>query len=592
MNLSKRNANILYACIQALYFINMALIFNYASAYLLDHGFTNSQIGLLLGCSTIITVLLQLFLAEFIAKSGISLGKSVACLFACLSLAALILLLFPLTGAPFVIVISLVFIIENTLQPSINSLYRGYNNQGITINFALCRGIGSAAFSLATLIIGQYLGGRIAIRYLPGFYLIPSILLVILILLFRAPDITIEKKEKQKVHLLREYPHFTLFLAGIALLACSHGFSETYLLQIMTQIGGGVGNLGIALAISSVTEFPAMLAYRWLFKKFGNRRMMLFVGWMWCLKAFLIMFAPSITVIYAAEMLQMVSYALYVPTSAKHIANAIPSSEFLRGQALAGSAFTVGTLVATLLGGRLIDTTGIHSAAIVMQLLSTTGAVVFTVSILWSLRVIPSVHNLKHSKDMQFLDSSGFVNVSIAMPDVILDARDYASYNPIGSHISGESGSILLTKEAASALEFVSREAISDNYRLVLYDAYHPKSTIAGNPAFKDFSRGSSVALSLFDIRSGKLLDMGETYNGLTQTDAPDSGSLTSEQAHNRSILQNLMHTHGFTNVSDQWWHYTLKNEPYPETYFDFPEQFSPEATTRLYLEKNGKSTI
>ncbi len=570
MKMTQKKATILYALIQVLYFINMALIFNYASAYLLDRGFTNSQIGLLLGCSTVITILLQLFFADFIARSGILLGKAVAVLFAILALAAFLLLLLPLRGAAFVIAISLVFIIENTLQPSINSLYRGYSNQGISINFALCRGIGSAAFSLSTLVIGQYLN-RVSVRYLPGFYLIPSILLIVLVLLFHAPNVTVDNTREKKIHLFREYPHFALFLLGIALLATAHGFSETYLLQIMTQIGGNVGNLGIAIAISSITEFPAMLAYRWLFKKFGNRRMMLFAGWMWCLKACLIMFAPNITVIYAAELLQMVSYALYVPTSAKHIAHAIPSSQFLKGQALAGSAFTVGTLIATLLGGRMIDTMGIRPVAAVMQILSTSGAVIFTISILWSLKVIPSVHGLKQHEDLRVLEPAGFVDTVTSIPDIIPNVQDYISYNPVGGHISGENASLLLTKQAADALSEVSREAVSRGYRLMLYDAYRPRSVVEGSDALQDFCRGSSVALTLFDIHSGRIVDMGGSYDPSLSPSGSDEDTLTKEQRKNRRTLQKLMTTHGFLNTGNTWWHYTLKDEPYPDTCFDFP---------------------
>ncbi len=569
MKMTKRKANIMYAVIQALYFMNMAIIYNFASAYLLDRGFTNSQIGLLLGSATVVTVILQLFLAEFIARSGIVLGKAVAVLFACLALAAFALLLFPLKGIAFVIAIEIVFVVENTLQPSVNSLYRGYSNQGVTINFALCRGIGSAAYSFSTLFIGQYLR-NVSMKYLPGFYLVPSVLLVILVLMFRAPAITAENSQQQKIHLFREYPHFTLFLVGVALLATSHGFSETFLLQIMTQIGGGVGNLGIALAISSVTEFPAMLAYRWLFKKFGNRRMMLFAGWMWCLKGFLIMFAPSIPVIYAAELLQIASYALYVPTSAKHIAHAIPSSEFLRGQALAGSAFTVGTLISTLLGGRLIDTLGIRSAAVTMQLCSTTGAIIFTVSILWSLRVIPSVHGLRKEEDLRILDSAGFVSVSREIPDIILDARNYTGYNPVGGNISGEDATLLLTKEAAAALKEVNTEALSRGYRLKLFHAYRPKSTVADSEQLMDFCRGSSVALTLFDMQSETELDMGSPFDVSALPPSSDFDDLTKEQRKNLRTLQKLMTTHGFSSTSE-WWHYTLKKEPYPDTCFDFP---------------------
>ncbi len=387
--MSEKRINALYACIMVFYFMSMALICSYASAYLLDRGFSNSQIGLLLGISSFLTIILQQAAAAFVSKTGFSLGNLVAISFIVLAVAAALLLLFPLEGPLFAVTFGAVHVILNTMQPSVNSLYLGYEQQGYKINYAVCRGFGSATFSLTALIAGQLLL-HLNIRILPVLYLVPAVIFSILVSLFRAPNIQPENEEAGKINLFREYPHFTMFLIGIVMIATAHTFVETYLLQILQRIGGDVGNLGIAVAIASITELPAMILYRRMYKKFGNRHLLMFAGWMWCLKCVLLLAAPNVYTVYGAELLQFFSYAIYVPAAAKHINHALPKSEILHGQALAGSALTAGGLISTIVGGRLIDIIGMRPTLFIIQLISIAGVSVFTVSIFNSLKKIPA----------------------------------------------------------------------------------------------------------------------------------------------------------------------------------------------------------
>ncbi len=391
--MTKKKANILYSFIQIFYFATIAVPLFYTSAYLMDRNFTNGQIGLFLGICNVITVVAQIAVAEILAKSGKRWNIIISVLLGLSAVVAVALLIVPMNGMAFAIAYGAAVILLNVVQPSVNSLYRGYHNQGIEIDYARARGFGSAAISLASLLAGQCIA-RMKPSLAPLFMVIPLAALIVCILLFRAPNVSVEKQEKkvqkEKYSLLRDCPHFIFFIAGIALIASAHCFAETYLLQIIQNIGGDSGNLGIATAISTATELPAMLAYKRLSAKFGNRKLMILAGWMWCLKSAAIIFAPSVYLIYAAELLQFVGYAIYVPAAAKHIAHALPESAYLRGQALAGSALTVGGLIATLLGGQLIDIIGLRPSLLVMQSLSVIGIIFFTVSIIQSLKIIPS----------------------------------------------------------------------------------------------------------------------------------------------------------------------------------------------------------
>ena len=129
-----------------------------------------------------------------------------------------------------------------------------------------------------------------------------------------------------------------------------------------------------------------MALYPLFARRAGNARLLLFSGWMWAAKWLAIALAPTPGLVCAASALQFFGYALYVPASVRFIADVLPASEFLRGQALAGSAFTAGNLIASLIGGQLIDRLGVTAAAMVIQLFSLAGVLCFTAGVLRSVR--------------------------------------------------------------------------------------------------------------------------------------------------------------------------------------------------------------
>lgn len=207
------------------------------------------------------------------------------------------------------------------------------------------------------------------------------------------------------------------------------------------------------------------------------------------------------------------------------------------------------------------------------------------------------------------LSAPGFVEVSKVIPDAILEIRYYSTYNFVGERIDGyEAPVALLTQEAADALKEVSDEMMEQGFRLKIYDAYRPQAAVdhfqrwaadLEDISMKEYfypdldksvlfsqgyisaksghSRGSTVDLTLFDMASGKELDMGGVFDYFgTRSHANYTSGLTTEQAANRKLLRDAMLAHGFKGINTEWWHFTLKNEPCPDTYFDFPVSVLP----------------
>ena len=200
-------------------------------------------------------------------------------------------------------------------------------------------------------------------------------------------------------------------------------------------------------------------------------------------------------------------------------------------------------------------------------------------------------------------DASDFVLLSEAVPDAILEIRYYSTYNFVGDRIDGyEQPTAILTKEAAEALEEVSNDVEAQGYRLKIYDAYRPQMAVThfmewaqdmDDTRMKDYfypeldksvlfeqgyiaehsghSRGSTVDLTLFDMETEKEVDMGGTFDYFGELSHPDYTEITEEQYANRMILRDAMTAHGFRPLEEEWWHFTLDDEPYPDTYFTFP---------------------
>ena len=201
------------------------------------------------------------------------------------------------------------------------------------------------------------------------------------------------------------------------------------------------------------------------------------------------------------------------------------------------------------------------------------------------------------------MDPSGFVLLSDHVPQIIQEIRYYSTYNFIGDRIDGyEEPCALLTKEAARSLKDVSNEMIVRGYRLKVFDAYRPvravrhfvlwgieDQDIRMKPYFypdlekqelfakgyiaslSSHSRGSTIDLTLFDMQTGKELDMGSPFDMFGEVSHPDHRGITDEQYENRMILRNAMIRNGFAPIDCEWWHFTLEDEPYPDTYFEFP---------------------
>lgn len=195
-----------------------------------------------------------------------------------------------------------------------------------------------------------------------------------------------------------------------------------------------------------------------------------------------------------------------------------------------------------------------------------------------------------------------FVNLQEVIPGIAMDLRYYSNDNFMGIKVDGyKKAEIIVTKEAAKGLSKAQEELKAIGLGLKVYDAYRPQKavdhfirwakvpsdTLTKQKYYPDISkdrlfelgyiaeksghtRGSTLDLTIIDLETGSELDMGSPWDFFGEISHHDSYLVSDEATYNRNILRDVMVRNGFKPYSNEWWHYTLVEEPFTDTYFDF----------------------
>ncbi|MGM9870041.1 MAG: M15 family metallopeptidase [Sodaliphilus sp.] len=207
-----------------------------------------------------------------------------------------------------------------------------------------------------------------------------------------------------------------------------------------------------------------------------------------------------------------------------------------------------------------------------------------------------------NAKSKSAADPTGFVVITDYV-DAIVELRYFSNYNFVGCRVDGyEEPVALATREATIALAKVAKELRKKGYIIKIFDAYRPQMAVDHfvrwskdltdvrtkqdfYPAIHDkttlfptyiathsgHSKGSTIDLTIVDAATLQDVDMGGTFDYFGARSHYITTGLTPQQKANRKILHDAMMKYGFNYYAEEWWHFTLKNQPYPNTYFTFP---------------------
>lgn len=197
----------------------------------------------------------------------------------------------------------------------------------------------------------------------------------------------------------------------------------------------------------------------------------------------------------------------------------------------------------------------------------------------------------------------GFCYLDEVIPNAVYDVRYFGRDNFVGERVDSYNvPRVILTKNAAMALAKVQDDLDPFGLGLKIFDGYRPQDAVSHfvrwaknlddtrmkskfypdvqkKHLFRDgyiaeksgHSRGSTVDLTIIDLKSGQELDMGTGFDYFGPKSWPDNPDMSTQVRANRALLQGVMVRNGFKPLKEEWWHFTLKDEPYPETYFNFP---------------------
>lgn len=276
-----RRLNIKYIMSQFFYFSMFASMIAFVSVYLLHKGFDNTTIGTVLSMMSLLTIGIQTLLANYIDKNKeVQLQDVISILSLGVVIGSIVLYFMPIDLA-ILILTTLLLAIGQALLTFINSLAFIYEKFGIHINYGVARGMGSFAYAMMTLFLGQVVKATTP-DILPLFYSIFSLLLLFSVRAYSLPSadkVIVEDEGEQELLIKKgaveqsvfsfflKYSRLVLLMGGVVFLFFGHTIINNFFIQVISPIGGDSGVMGTAVFIAAIVELPAMMYFEQLSKK-------------------------------------------------------------------------------------------------------------------------------------------------------------------------------------------------------------------------------------------------------------------------------------------------------------------------------------
>jgi len=387
--MSDRRYFALYTALHGVYWSAHCSVFSFATVYLLDQGFNNAQIGIILALSNIAAVLLQQPIAAYMDRTTRFSLNQLVCVLSVLLLPLFALLLFvhlPLLciGIVYVVILSVVLM----LQSFINAIGMEFVNHNINVNFGISRGSGSLVNGCVMIVLGGIVAS-FGVDTLIVAAILFTLLVILVVLSFRLPKVEKKGPATQKLSMLsffKRYPRFMVMVVGVTLCFYIFFFTINYLIHFIEPLGGGETELGISMGMASLLEVPTMFAFGMLAKRFRISDLMKAACLFMVVNGLAVTLAPSVGFIYATNLIYMIGFALFPPASVFYTNHCMREEDRVQGQAIVVASNLIGCVLSSLIGGWMIDTYGIMIAAWWGIGISTLGMLI----VFWAIKRTPS----------------------------------------------------------------------------------------------------------------------------------------------------------------------------------------------------------
>lgn len=400
----KKILNAEYGGIHATYWMAYAVVTSFASAFLIDRGYSNSEIGLILAAGSVVAVFLQPFMADIADRSKkvslIGITQIVTVI-----IALLMFMCFIMRKAS--IALSIVFVMmvawHTALQPLFNSLAFKLEESGHKINFGVTRAMGSLAYSILCAFLGT-LAEKFGTQILPitG----ETVLVMLLLTLWltkghfkkacrlKAEGLPEKLKEEpleeiaetealvqtEDINLIQFIKRNKLFLivnVGVAGIFFSNAIFNNFMFQMVENVGGNGEDMGRILSLMAFLEIPPMFLFGKIHSKISCKSILKFGAICFTLKILCAYLAQNVTMMYVAQFFQLGSFGIFLPAMVSFIDEIMDKGEAVKGQALYTIVTTVASIFASLVGGFILDVSGAKIMLLISTLITAAGAFLF-----------------------------------------------------------------------------------------------------------------------------------------------------------------------------------------------------------------------
>lgn len=377
--------NVLYNINTLFYFAMFASMFSFVSVYLLDKGYANSTIGTVLSITGILAILLQTAIANFLDKRPEYRLQDALSLIVLIIFIGSLFLLFFSESVLLLFFIILIFSFAQASESFINALAFVFEKFGVQINYGFGRGIGSLAFALTTMLVGNIVN-RTSPGTIPWFYVFFSIFLFIAIRSFRHPkeevvqptqsDETHQETKQSFIDFIRQYKRLLLVVVGIGFLMFMHILINNFFIQILLPIGGNSATMGNAIFLGAILELPAMLNYKKIEERYSASTLLKISAVFFVVKHLITYLATNMLMIYAAQVVQIGAFALMYPAGVSFVYSVVDEKDMVKGQALFTSAIALSSIAGNFLGGLLLDAIGVSETLFIGVIVTIIGAAI------------------------------------------------------------------------------------------------------------------------------------------------------------------------------------------------------------------------
>lgn len=374
-----------------------AVIGSFASIFMLARGYNNSQIGITLAGGNVLALLAQPWVADHTDKADDAAVIRIPILMAT-TIMILTGGLFVLGEGSYVLIAMYICILalHALIQPLMNSIPFRFENSGAEVHYGIGRAGGSAGFALILAVLGTLVEKQ-GVMSIPLCCEIACAIYIGLMLLFRYSCTSDEtgKTENRPLppekrpaapppddreigiaEFISRNGMFFVLCLGLAALFFSNSVLSNYMAQIATDVGATTEQVGRILSLMGILEIPTMLFYGRIRRHFNSRTLIKVAAFGFSAKIVICWLAKSVTVLYLAQLMQLIAFALMMPAMVYFIDEIMSRGEAVKGQALFSMMFPLSTIVSSLAGGWILDVSGAGTLTFVASAVTIAGMIV------------------------------------------------------------------------------------------------------------------------------------------------------------------------------------------------------------------------